>query len=223
MKKTLSAILILIIAPLIIYFGSVTFKEKGAVFMILALCIIAIIPFFLSFEKNATSGHRLALTAVMTALSVFGRFAFTLFPGFKPVTAITIAAGMYLGAEAGFMCGAMSALISNFYFMQGPWTVFQMLSWGISGFIAGLFAPILKKKISFVLIYGVFSGILYSAILDVWTVIWYDGIFNLSRFAVIVVSSAPTTVTYVISNVFFLTILVHPLGKKLTRIINKYG
>ena len=32
----------------------------------------------------------------------------------------------------------LTALVSNFYFGQGPWTPFQMFAWGFIGFIAGL-------------------------------------------------------------------------------------
>ena len=51
-----------------------------------------------------------------------------------PVIMLT---AMYLGSEAGFLTGAMAALLSNFYFGQGPWTAFQMLAWGLIGWIAG--------------------------------------------------------------------------------------
>lgn len=45
------------------------------------------------------------------------------------MTAITVIAAMYLGREAGFVVGSLSAVVSNFYFGQGPWTPFQMFAW----------------------------------------------------------------------------------------------
>ena len=66
--------------------------------------------------KEMTS-RRMVLVAIMTALSIAGRFI----PMFKPVTAISIITGAYLGGGSGFLVGALSALLSNFYFGQGPW------------------------------------------------------------------------------------------------------
>lgn len=89
---------------------------------------------------------------------------------------------MYFGSEAGFMTGALSAVISNFFFGQGPWTPFQMFSWGILGLIAGIIADPLKRSKIVLTIYAVISGILYSLIMDIWTVLWADGYFNFSRY-----------------------------------------
>ena len=50
-----------------------------------------------------------------------------------------------MGGEAGFLTGSMAALISNFYFGQGPWTPFQMLAWGLIGLASGLLHTPLKK------------------------------------------------------------------------------
>ena len=52
----------------------------------------------------------------MTALSVLGRILFAMIPAFKPVTAMVVITAMYFGSEAGFLTGALSAVISNFYF-----------------------------------------------------------------------------------------------------------
>ena len=36
------------------------------------------------------------------------------------------------------MTGAITAFASNFFFSQGPWTPWQMMAYGIAGFLAGL-------------------------------------------------------------------------------------
>ena len=53
-------------------------------------------------------------------------------------TAIIIASGIALGPEAGFLIGALSRFVLNFYEGQGPWTPWQMFCWGLLGFLAGL-------------------------------------------------------------------------------------
>ena len=158
----------------------------------------------------------------MVAISVIGRFIFAPIPGFKPVTATVVITAMYFGGEAGFMTGALSAVISNFYFGQGPWTPFQMFSWGIVGFIAGVAADPLKRSKIALVIYAVVSGVLYSLLMDVWTVLWADGYFNISRYIAAVISAVQFTVVYAVSNVVFLLIFEKPIGKVLERVKKKY-
>ena len=159
----------------------------------------------------------------MIALSVVGRFIFSPLPGFKPVTAMTVLTAMYFGSDAGFMTGALTAVISNFYFGQGPWTPFQMFSWGIIGLLAGIFAEKLKKSKVFLSVFGALTGVLYSLLMDIWTVLWADGYFNFARYLAALVSSLQFTVIYAVSNVIFLLLLSKPTGKILQRVKTKYG
>ena len=84
--------------------------------------------------------RRYVIISIMIALSVVGRFI----PFFKPVAALTIISGIYIGVDAGIMVGSFSILLSNFYFGQGPWTPFQMLAFGLVGLIAALLKEPLK-------------------------------------------------------------------------------
>ncbi|MDD6340961.1 MAG: ECF transporter S component, partial [Eubacteriales bacterium] len=68
-----------------------------------------------------------------------------------------------------------------------------------------------------------FAGVLFSGLMDVWTVMWMDGRFNLSRYIAAVASSASFTLIYAVSNVIFLLVCARPIGKILTRIRTKYG
>ena len=77
------------------------------------------------------------VVAVMVALAVLSRILFAFTPGFKPTIAIIIIAGAALGKETGFLTGSLTALISNMFFGQGPWSVYQILLWGLIGYIAG--------------------------------------------------------------------------------------
>jgi hypothetical protein len=80
----------------------------------------------------------MVIIAVLCGIAVAGRAAFFMLPQFKPVVAIVIIAGASLGAESGFIVGALSGFVSNFIFGQGPWTPWQMFAFGMIGFIAGL-------------------------------------------------------------------------------------
>lgn len=209
--------------PLIVILSVSLLGNKAYAFVSLLIIILSCVPFFISLEKKKTTTRYIVILAVMTALSVAGRFIFAPLPFFKPVTAMVIISAMYFGSEFGFITGALSAILSNFYFGQGPWTPFQIFSWGIIGFIAGLFSSQLIRSKIILIIYGFFAGIAYSLIMDVWTTLWADGIFNFERFIGAVISAIPITAIYAVSNIVFLLILTPFLGKKITRIKNKYG
>lgn len=223
MKKILSYLIFLVCIPLVIALGMAVFGDRQYAFAAAAVAVLSCIPFFISFEKGENNTTRLVIIAVMVALSVVGRIVFYYVPGFKPVTAMVIITAIYFGAEAGFMTGALTALISNFFFGQGMWTPFQMLAWGLIGFAAGLLTRKLINSKLLLCTYGAVSGIAYSLLLDLFGVIWADTYFNLSRYIAMVVSSAPFTILYAASNVIFLLVLQRPLGKKLERIKDKYG
>lgn len=165
------------------------------------------------------TSRRMVIIAIMTALSITGR----LIPFFKPVTAISIITGAYLGCGSGFLVGALSAFLSNFYFGQGPWTPFQMLAWGSIGIVAGLLSKPIKNSRVFLMIFGVLSGIVYSLVMDIWTVLWYAKGFDWSLYGASIVTAIPHTIVYSVSNLIFLWLMAKPFGEKLERIKIKYG
>ncbi len=162
--------------------------------------------------------RRYVIISIMIALAVVGRFI----PFFKPVAALTIISAIYIGIDAGFLVGSLSILLSNFYFGQGPWTPFQMLAFGLIGLIAAMLNEPLRKSRVFLLIFGAVSGFLLSAVMDVWTVIWYNGGFDVKLYLTAFVTALPHTILYVISNVIFLYFMAKPFGEKLERIKIKF-
>ena len=223
MKKWLGYGILCLLIPAVVLGGALIFRDRQYAYITLCVAVLSCLPFFLHFERSANDVKRLILIAVMVALSVAGRMLFAPLQHFKPVTALVIITAMYFGSEAGFMTGALSAVISNFYFGQGPWTPFQMLSWGLLGFIAGLIADPLRRSRVVLAIYAVISGVLYSLLMDIWSTLWSDGYFNVSRYLAFVVSSAQFTLIYAVSNLVFLLLLARPIGKILCRIKTKYG
>ena len=109
------------------------------------LIVYAMFPFFVRFEHKKPQARELVTIAVMSAVAVASRAAFIMVPFFKPLTGIVMITGMALGPEAGFLTGAISGFVSNFIFGQGPWTPWQMLGFGLVGFLGGvLFAKLLN-------------------------------------------------------------------------------
>ncbi len=218
--RTILKILIpFVMIPTVAILGSMVFDEKKHIFVSFFVALLSLILFLAGFEKKEIGTRRMVIVSVMIALSIVGRFL----PFFKPVTAITVITAIYLGGEAGFLVGALSALLSNFYFGQGPWTAFQMLAWGLIGLIAGFLAkPLLKSRVA-LLVYGAISGVVFSLIMDIWSVLWYSEGFNLALYSAALVTAIPHTILYSISNFIFLFFMAKPFGDKLNRIKIKYG
>lgn len=208
-----------VLIPIIVLSGALIFDRKKHIIISLAVAVSALLLFAAGFERKSTGSRRLVIAAVMTALCFAGRFI----PFLKPIAALTIITALYLGGEAGFLVGALTAILSNFYFGQGPWTAFQMLAWGLIGLFAGMLSPILRKSRLLLLVYGAVSGIAYSMIMDIWTVLWYAEKFDLTLYKSALITAVPYTLSYAVSNLLFLFCLAPSFGKKLQRIKKKYG
>ncbi len=185
----------------------------------LIIAAAVLVLFVVYYERKPKGTRKMVLISIMTALSIAGRFI----PLFKPVTAITIITGVYLGGEAGFLVGAFSALLSNFYFGQGPWTIFQMLAWGLIGLLAGVLSAPLQKSKACLFLYGVLSGIAFTMVMDIWTVLWYNSGFSPALYKLALATALPHTILYSISNFVFLFFMEKPFREKLSRIKIKYG
>ncbi len=219
LRRTLRFALPLLVIPLLVCLGAVVFPERLHLLVSFGVALLSLLLFAAGFERRQTGARRMVLTAVMTALCIVGRFI----PFFKPTAALTILTAMYLGPEAGFLTGALAAALSNFWFGQGPWTAFQMLAWGLIGLTAGYLHAPLHRRRAFLLLFGTLSGVVYSLVMDVWTVMWYGSGFNWGLYWAAFVTALPHTLLYALSNLVFLWLLAGPIGRKLQRIRVKYG
>lgn len=129
-------VLILVLIPATLFLGT---KLTGRWYYLTStLMVIEImIPFFLAFETRKPQARELVTLAVMCALAVASRVV-VMIPNFKPMTAVIMITGIAFGPEAGFITGAVGAFASNFFFSQGPWTPWQMMAYGLGGFLAGV-------------------------------------------------------------------------------------
>lgn len=203
--------------------GALLFRERFYAWIALLVAVLSCLPLLISFEKRHISSGELMLLAAFVALTVVSRMIFAWLPGIKPVTALIIIAALSLGGEAGFVIGSLSAVLSNLYFGQGPWTPFQMLVWGLIGLLAGWMAKRLLRSRWALGLFGVGSALLFSAVMDVWSVLWTSGGLSLDRYLAATVAALPTTALYAASNLLFLLIFTRPLTGMLGRICTKYA
>ena len=176
-KRTLvAALLILLAIPLTIYIGVFFLGDRKYYFISLLIILETMIPFCMVFESRKPQARELVVISVLCAIAVAGRAAFFMLPQFKPVVALVIIAGVSFGGETGFLVGAVTGFVSNFFFGQGPWTPWQMFAFGIIGFIAGIFFKkgYLRKTKASLCIFGfiatlvIYGGIMNPASVIMW-------------------------------------------------------
>ena len=228
-KKITSIIAILISITavfLTVLFGH--YILKGEKFNLVCILIVAeiLVPFFLSFENKKPNVRELVIIAVMCAIAVAGRVAFNAIPQFKPMCAIIIISGICLGAEKGFIIGAVSALVSNMFFSHGSWTAFQMLGFGLVGLVSGIvFAKgRLPKNFVFVSIFGFFATIiLYGGVANLSSLLYYPQITWDLVYTTYIVYGLPFDFIHALSTALFLLFITYPAVETLERIKTKYG
>lgn len=194
------------------------------------LCIIAV--FFIWFERKRPGARELALVAVMCALAVASRAAFIGVPHVKPMAAVIMIAGVAFGAPTGFLVGALSALASNFIFGQGPWTPWQMLSFGLCGLVFGMLSDkgIIPKarlswaqRIAFALGGGVFIILIAGPVLDTSSLLYMVSKITPESVFAVYAAGFPVNCLHGIATCIVLLIAANPILGMLDRVRVKYG
>ncbi len=137
-RLALTAVLIFLVIPVLI--ALTVFLGSKRLYMPLSLLILVMImaPFFMIFERRKPRAREVVLIAMMSALTVASHTFFHIAFPVQIGTAMVVISGISLGPEAGFLIGAMSRFVCNFYMGQGAWTPWQMFCWGLLGFLAGI-------------------------------------------------------------------------------------
>lgn len=188
------------------------------------IIILAMVPFFARFEYSKPKPRDIVPIVILSVIASLGRILFGFLPHFKPVSAIVIISALAFGPQAGFMTGALSALGSNMFFGQGPWTPWQMFTWGLVGYLAGLLnkTPLFKYKVP-ILIYGFISGFLFGWIMNIWYIIGFIKPITKTTIISAYIASFYFELTHAVATVVFLIPILVPWGKKLNRIKIKFG
>ena len=212
MKKscTLTAlieIIVLLVTPLFLAVELWLFPNLTAFFSLL-IVLFTIALFMLLFEEQRFSVSKLVLTATFSALGAAGRIAFAPLAYIKPVSAVAIFAGVFLGRHVGFVVGALSALMSNVFFGQGSWTPWQMYAWGLVGIL---------------MFWALFSGLFYGFILNCYFVLGFVHPLTVESVALAFLASIPFDMIHGISTLIFLLLLWVPWSNSVHRIFVKYN
>jgi energy-coupling factor transport system ATP-binding protein len=227
-KRTKAAVLIiLLLIPLTLFIWAAYFDKHSFYPVAFLIMIESMAPFFLIFERRKPKARELVLIAALCAITIASRAAFFMLPQFKPVMAMTIICAVAFGGETGFLVGAVSMLVSNIMFSQGPWTPWQMFSMGIIGFLAGVLykANLLRRnKLSLALFGAVSAIVIYGGIMNpVTALIWGGSVLNTKMLMAHYLSGFPMDCVHAAATFIFLWIISEPMLEKLDRIKEKYG
>ena len=185
-----------------------------------ALLALALLGGFAWYERSRPSSRILALVATLAALAVVGRIAFAPFPNVKPTTDIILLAGYVLGGAPGFAVGAVSALASNLFFGQGPWTPWQMGAWGACGLLGAGLAVLSRRRLRrlpLALWCGA-AGLAFGAVMDFSTWVTFTGGHTLAGYLTIAGGSLTFNLAHAVGNVVFCL----AFGPALVRALDRY-
>jgi energy-coupling factor transport system substrate-specific component len=189
-------------------------------FLILGAVLLA---GFAWYERSRPPSQVVALVAALAALAIAGRIAFAAFPNVKPTTDIVIFAGYALGGAPGFAVGALAALVSNFWFGQGPWTPWQMAGWGLCGILGAALALGGRNvgRLGFAAICG-FAGFAFDALQNFSLMATYGGDLSLRHFGVLEARGIPFDIAHAAGNFTFALIAGPAMIRMLIRFRQRF-
>lgn len=174
-----------------------------------------------STHKKHSAG-KIVMLSCISALAVASRLVFFMLPEFKPMTAIIIAASGAFGPVFGLLSGMLTMLVSNMFFGQGLWTLFQMAAMGIVGAVGG--SLVSRTKNRFVMAAFGFAAVvvIYGGIVNLSTLFMYQRDINANMIAAVYLSGLPFDIMHGAFTAAVLFVFGPGFIEKLVRIKKKY-
>ncbi|WP_288530560.1 ECF transporter S component [uncultured Secundilactobacillus sp.] len=204
----------------------ITFFNGDQHYLMLSfICLAAsMLPFYWHFETRESEAREIVFLAVLATVAALGRVAMAAVPDVKPTSFVVVMTGLTLGPEAGFIVGSTSAVVSNLFLGQGPWTPWQMFAWGAMGISAGL---IRNFKIAhnryFLATLGLIYGFLFGWIMDLWYVMVYVQPLNIKTFIAAYLASFYFDLAHGVTTAILLYLFYQSWYRIITRFKYKYG
>lgn len=221
-----ASLLALALIPLTLFAGRQLLGDRGYYAVSLLMALEALAAVFLAFEGRKPAARELVVLAVLCALGVAGRAAFFMLPQCKPVLALTVLTGAALGGEAGFLVGAVTMLVSNLLFSQGPWTPWQMLGMGLCGLLAGVSfrrGALPQEKWTLAPFGAVCALAVYGVLLNASSALLATGALTWASFLAYCSSGIPMDCVHAAATLAFLLLFTDPLLARLTRVRKKHS
>jgi energy-coupling factor transport system substrate-specific component len=207
MRKSYIVLWLVLIAAIGFAISSLFFPSLNALvnwgLIAIVLAVLVTLAFFFKFESVALGSKEIALVAMLATISAVLRIPFAAVPSLQPCTFLIICCGYVFGPIAGFVVGAMTPLISNFFLGQGPWTLYQMLAWGLIGYGAGYLARFNLDRKGFIIV-GVVCGFAFGLITNIYFWLYFAYPLTLSTLVFVLLSSLWFDVFHAVGNAIFL-------------------
>jgi energy-coupling factor transport system substrate-specific component len=183
------------------------------------------------YERSRPPSQVVALVAALAGLAVAGRLILAPVPNAVATTDIVLIAGYALGPAPGFMVGALTGLVSNFWLGQGPWTPWQMAAWGVVGiggaglatfFTTGRERPSRIGRVPLAVACGM-AGLIFGVIMNFSILATYGGELSLARYLALWVRSIPFDLTHVVGNVILALIAGPAMLRMLERFRDRFN
>ncbi len=208
--------------------------------LILALCVLALL---FEAQQSAANARLVALMGVLVALNSVLRYIETAIPGpggFSPIFFLIILSGYLFGAKFGFLMGAMTLFVSAILTGGvGPWLPSQMFTAGWVGMSAAVLSPLTKRfgwqgkrwEVILLASFGVFWGLLYGAIMNLWSwpfiigpadQYWQPGISVAETFARYGVFYVVTSLAWDLGRSFGNALLIGLFGAATLRVLRRF-
>lgn len=225
-KRANFAILLCVaLIPLTMFLGERYLGGRRYYFISLFVLLECMLPFFLSFEGRKPKARELVLVAALCAMGVAGRMVFAMLPEFKPVAALVIVAGASMGGETGFLVGAITMLVSNMLFQQGPWTPWQMFAMGLVGLVAGLLSRwgLLSRRVGLCAFGALATLVIYGGVMNLQSALTWSHELNGGILLSYYLTGLPMDCIHAAATWVFLWFGGEAMLQKLERIKTKYA
>lgn len=222
MNGKLSTAAVIIISVFAVTIDLILF---GGIHYNVVLGIIAaagILPYLTSHGNRRAVSYELRIIIMLTIISALDIYFCSSLSFIRPLTAVTIAAGIFFGAPAGYICGVFSVLVVSVLSGRGGWTVFQVCLMGIIGFFAGVLSRKARESNIFLSVLTLISAFAFSCT-GVLSPIWSaDKGFNLQSYPSVLRHSVKWFVVYAVSDIIVILILKKLLSRKAERIKKRF-
>lgn len=183
---------------------------------------LSCLPYLTSHGNRRAVSYELRIIILMTVISFLDIYFCSSLSFFRPLTAVTIAAGIFFGAPAGYTCGVFSALAVSVLSVTGGYTVIQVCIMGMVGFFAGIFSRRSCESNVFLVVLTLVSSAAYSCA-DVVSPIWsMDNGFDFQSYPSILWHSAKWFAVYAVSDILIVLILKKLSGRKVARMKKRF-
>lgn len=165
-------------------------------------------------NKQVYNAKSIAIIGLLSSLAAVSRFFFSSIPSVQPSSFIIIMTGIVFGGSFGGLTGALCAVVSNILLGQGPWTLFQIVCWGLMGLTADWFSKLTNRNIIALSIFGFIWGMVFGWIMNIWYAI---GDLNWVTYISACIASLNFDLAHALTNMLLITLF----GRQCINILEK--